>query len=53
MMQYVGRHYVPYIIRHTAQAGTPPGNAHFREKIEQKLKTWMGLARPAGPAKGL
>jgi len=53
MMQYVGRYYVSYIIRHMAQAGTPPGNAHFREKIEQKLKTRMGLARSGGPAKGL
>lgn len=35
------------------QTGTPLGNAHFKEKIERKLKSKVGQARRGRPSKGL
>lgn len=38
-------------IRAAWQTGTPLGNDHFKEKIEQKLKTKVGQARRGRPTK--
>ena len=40
-------------IRAAWQTGTPLGNAHFKKKIERKLKSKVGQARRGRPSKGL